>query len=66
MDVAAVRLFVMTVAGWWADRPTTRLAVTYGYDNANWLTSLTYTLGVDTLGNLTYTYDAAGNRTSVG
>jgi len=39
---------------------------TYGYDNANQLTSLTYALGANTLGDLTYTYDAAGQRTSVG
>ena len=38
---------------------------TYGYDNANQLTSLTYALGANTLGNLTYTYDAAGQRTGV-
>jgi RHS repeat-associated protein len=42
------------------------IVATYGYDNANRLTSLTYTLGSNTLGDLTYTYDAAGNRTSVG
>jgi RHS repeat-associated protein len=42
------------------------IVATYGYDNANRLTSLTYTLGSTTLGDLTYTYDAAGNRTSVG
>jgi RHS repeat-associated protein len=41
------------------------IVATYGYDNANRLTSLTYTLGVTTLGGLTYTYDAAGQRTSV-
>jgi len=42
------------------------IVATYGYDNANRLTSLTYTLSGNTLGNLTYTYDLAGNRTSVG
>jgi RHS repeat-associated protein len=42
------------------------IVVTYGYDDANHLTSLTYTLGQTTLGDLTYTYDAAGSRTSVG
>jgi YD repeat-containing protein len=39
---------------------------TYGYDDGNQLTSLTYTLGETTLGTLTYTYDAAGRRTAVG
>jgi RHS repeat-associated protein len=42
------------------------IVATYGYDNMNRLTSLTYTLGSNTLGDLTYTYDPAGNRTSVG
>jgi RHS repeat-associated protein len=42
------------------------IVATSGYDAANRLTSLTYTLGQTTLGDLTYTYDAAGNRTSVG
>jgi YD repeat-containing protein len=42
------------------------IVATYGYDNANHLTGLTYTLGQTTVGNLTYTYDAAGNRSSVG
>jgi RHS repeat-associated protein len=42
------------------------IVATYGYDNANELTSLAYTLGQTTLGDLTYLYDAAGNRTSVG
>jgi RHS repeat-associated protein len=42
------------------------IVTTYGYDDANELTSLTYTLGETTLGDLTYTYDAAGQRTSVG
>ena len=54
-----------------ADRRTTLtlpngVVTTYGYDNANQLTSLTYTLGATTLGTLTYAYDAAGNRTTVG
>jgi RHS repeat-associated protein len=39
---------------------------TYGYDAANQVTSITYALGQSTLGDLTYTYDAAGNRTSGG
>jgi RHS repeat-associated protein len=39
---------------------------TYGYDNAHQLTSLAYTLNNNPVGDLTYTYDLAGNRTSVG
>jgi YD repeat-containing protein len=42
------------------------IVATYGYDNASQLTSLSYALGQTTLGDLTYTYDAAGQRTSVG
>ena len=42
------------------------IVATYGNDNANQLTSLTYTSGQTTLGDLTYTYDAAGLRTAVG
>jgi RHS repeat-associated protein len=42
------------------------ILATYGYDDANQLTSLTYTLGQTTVGNLMYTYDAAGQRTTVG
>ena len=42
------------------------IVATYGYDNANQLTSLTYALGTTTLGTLTYTYDLAGNRATVG
>jgi RHS repeat-associated protein len=42
------------------------IVVTYDYDGANQLTSLSYDLGMTNLGTLTYTYDAAGNRTSVG
>jgi YD repeat-containing protein len=38
---------------------------TYGYDAANQLTSLVYADGATTLGDLTYTYDLAGNRTAV-
>ena len=40
--------------------------VTSAYDAASQLTSLTYKQGATVLGNLTYTYDAAGNRTKVG
>jgi RHS repeat-associated protein len=42
------------------------IVATYGYDSANRLTSLTYALGMTVLGDLTYTYDAAGHRTGVG
>jgi RHS repeat-associated protein len=39
----------------------------YTYDNANNLTGITYAQSSGTtIGNLTYTYDAAGHRTSVG
>jgi RHS repeat-associated protein len=40
--------------------------VQYGYDSASQLTSLTYTKGSTTIGNLTYGYDLTGNRTSMG
>ncbi|MGH7770983.1 MAG: RHS repeat-associated core domain-containing protein [Candidatus Binatia bacterium] len=40
--------------------------VEYGYDNASRVTGITYKLGETTLGNLTYEYDKAGNRTKVG
>ncbi len=38
----------------------------YGYNDANDLTSLTYKQGATTVGDLTYTYDAAGRRTTIG
>src|SRR6266481_1964138 len=38
----------------------------YAYDAASQLTGITYTLGSNTLGNLTYAYDWAGRRTGVG
>src|SRR5262249_42481894 len=38
----------------------------YGYDAASQVTALTYKLGETTLGDLQYTYDAAGNRVQVG
>src|ERR1700722_7089635 len=41
------------------------IVATSGYDNANQLTSLTYALGGTALGDLSYTYDVAGQRTSV-
>jgi YD repeat-containing protein len=46
--------------------PTTFAYGVNNNDDGNQLTSLTYTLGQTTLGNLTYAYDAAGHRTSVG
>ena len=42
------------------------IVATYGYDNANQLTSLAYTLNGNPVGDLTYTYDPAGQRISVG
>jgi RHS repeat-associated protein len=42
------------------------IIATFLYDNANQLTSLSYTLGQTTLGDLTYTYDAAGHRVGAG
>jgi len=38
----------------------------YGYDQASQITSVTYAHGQTVLGDMTYTYDLAGNRTSVG
>ncbi len=38
----------------------------YGYNDANDLTSLTYKQGATTVGDLTYTYDPAGRRTTIG
>jgi RHS repeat-associated protein len=40
--------------------------VEYAYDPASRLTGITYKLGAAVLGDLTYTYDAAGNRTKIG
>ena len=42
------------------------VVMSYSYDNASQLSGLTYTLGTNTLGNLTYSYDLAGRRTSLG
>jgi RHS repeat-associated protein len=42
------------------------IVVQYDYDNANRVTGITYKLGVTVLGNLTYAYDGAGNRTKIG
>ena len=44
----------------------TGTSITYAYDNASQLTSLTYKQGAATLGDLTYTYETAGNRLKVG
>lgn len=41
-------------------------SITYAYNAASELTSLTYKQGVTTLGDLTYTYDLAGNRIKTG
>jgi RHS repeat-associated protein len=40
--------------------------ITYGYNGASELTSLTYKQGATTLGDLTYTYESAGNRIKIG
>jgi len=42
------------------------VTMAYGYDAASQLTGITYTLGSNTLGYLTYAYDLAGRRTAVG
>ncbi|HYL86517.1 MAG TPA: RHS repeat-associated core domain-containing protein, partial [Candidatus Angelobacter sp.] len=42
------------------------VAMNYGYDAASQLTGITYMLGSNTLGALTYAYDSAGRRTGVG
>jgi YD repeat-containing protein len=42
------------------------ITTSYSYDNASQLTGLTYANGSTTLGNLTYGYDLAGRRISVG
>ena len=54
-----------------ADRRTsltlpTGTSITYAYNAASELTSLTYKQGTTTIGDLTYTYDAAGNRIKTG
>jgi RHS repeat-associated protein len=38
----------------------------YTYDAASQITELTYKYGSNTLGNITYTYDASGRRTAIG
>jgi RHS repeat-associated protein len=52
-------------------RPTTLnlpggVSETYGLDDADQLTSITYKQGTSTLGDLTYGYDQAGRRSTVG
>lgn len=42
------------------------IVVSYAYDAASELTGMTYTLGANTLGNLTYAYDLTGRRISMG
>jgi RHS repeat-associated protein len=42
------------------------VTATYGYSNRDELTSITFKKGATTLGTLTYTYDAAGRRISIG
>ena len=42
------------------------VGVRYGYDAASQLTGLTYSRGATVLGDLTYTYDKGGRRTSLG
>jgi RHS repeat-associated protein len=42
------------------------LVTEYAYDAASQPTGITYKFGANTLGNLTYAYDAAGRRTMIG
>ncbi len=42
------------------------VVTSYSYDSASQLAGLTYSLGQTTLGNLTYAYDNAGRRNSMG
>ncbi len=42
------------------------MLIAYGYDDANELTSIAYSKGGTAIGDLTYAYDAAGQRTGVG
>jgi RHS repeat-associated protein len=39
---------------------------TYGYDGSSRVTSISYATGTTQVGDLSYTYDAAGHRTTVG
>ncbi len=42
------------------------VVVSYSYDTASQLTAMSYQIGSTTLGNLTYAYDLAGRRNSMG
>jgi RHS repeat-associated protein len=42
------------------------VVMSYSYDIASQLSGITYTLGSNTLGNLTYSYDLAGRRIGMG
>lgn len=42
------------------------IVATYSYDNANQLTAISYANGGTAVGDLTYSYDAAGRRTQIG
>lgn len=42
------------------------LVVSYGYDNDSRVTSMAYQIGSNSLGNLTYVYDANSQRTQLG
>ncbi len=42
------------------------ITTSYGYDDANQLTGLTYQQGSTTLGDLTYAYNASGERVRIG
>ncbi|HEX9223721.1 MAG TPA: RHS repeat-associated core domain-containing protein [Candidatus Acidoferrales bacterium] len=42
------------------------VVVIYSFEAGSQLTGITYMLGTNTLGNLTYAYDLAGRRTAVG
>jgi RHS repeat-associated protein len=48
------------------DADTNQVSTAYQYDPASRLTALIYRNALGLLGDLTYTYDAAGHRTSVG
>lgn len=61
----------VTIAYDAADRRTSLIlpngvSTEYTYDAASQLTAITYRKGAAVLGNLTYAYDAAGQRTQIG
>jgi len=71
--LASVSLYglVATYAYDSADRRTkltlpNGVTIDYSYDDASRLTGLTYKLGASVLGDLTYSYDANGQRTNIG